>query len=123
VEALLELHFAPATTIRSYGPIPGQMYERLKDIYPEAQDLESSDIPFSLDLRVVRHRFSSPDGTRMFQVGNGILSVNNVKYAHYEGFKAEAAHVVERAIDVLGQPVQTVLRYINKIPTDGRPSN
>ncbi len=123
VEALLELQFAPAANLRSYGPIPGQMYERLKSDYPSVQDLEAAEMPLSLalEIAVVRHRFTSSDGFRMFQVGNGVLSVNRLKYEHYDGFRAEAAKVIATALDVYSGPAtRAMLRYINKIPTQGR---
>lgn len=123
VEALVELQFNKTADFLAYGPIPGQMYERLKNDYPEAIDLDAAALPlgFETPLPLVRHRFTSADGERLFQVGNGIVSCNALRYQTYAVFRAQAEPVVQTAFAVFGQPIRAVLRYINKIPTGGRP--
>ena len=123
VEALLELHFNKVADYLAYGPIPGQMFERLRKVYPRAVDLDAASFPLAIETPtpLVRHRFSSEDGRTLFQVGNGIVTSNSVGYETYAVFRSQAEKVAKEAIDLFGGPLRAVLRYINKIPTQGMP--
>lgn len=125
VEALVELHFNKAADYLAYGPIPGQMFERLRTDYPTAKDLDAANFPLGIETPgpLVRHRFLSHDEKRLFQVGNGIVTANSVGYDTYAVFRSQASLVLGKAIELFGDPTRVVLRYINKIPTSGMPIN
>lgn len=121
VEAVLELHFNKVADYLAYGPIPGQMFERLRSVYPRAVDLDAASFPLALETPTpfVRHRFSSEDGKTLFQVGNGIVTSNSVGYETYPVFRRQAEPVAKEGIALFGGPLRVALRYINKIPTRG----
>ena len=125
VEALAEIHFSRVSNLAAYGPIPGRMFERLQPTYVQAADLDAASLPLTLEPglspegRMVRHRFSSADGQQLFQVGNGIVTVNCLRYETYAVFRSQVLAVYRHAVELLGEPTRAILRYINKIPTGG----
>ncbi len=116
VEAMVELHFAGDALPRSFGSIPGQLYDRVQGDYPEFEDLQSVELPFVAEFdRVVRHRYWTADRSRLLQVGRGVFTVNSLRYAGYDDFRAHVAAVLPHALDLLGPPKDGIVQYINKI--------
>lgn len=121
VEALIEVQFPRAANFQAYGSIPGQLYGRLRNEYPKAEDLPAADLPLRFDQPVVRHRFSSQDGSRLFQVGNGVLSVNSLAYVDYPTFRTQVEQVLAEALPLFASPARIALRYINRLKAAGEP--
>lgn len=119
VEALLELRFAPMESVLGYGYVPRAIHERLASTYPNYEELPAAQLPISVSPPPIRHRFSTDDGTRLFQVGNGVISVNDLSYDHYAAFRERADAVISEAIPLFGRAKEMRLRYINKINTSG----
>jgi uncharacterized protein (TIGR04255 family) len=122
VEALFEVRFVSNLP---YGLLPGQMLDRLADSFPDAIELDAAHLPSNLPEPfppVVRHRFRSGDGSRMFQTGIGLASVNHTAYTRFAGLRADVEKVLDSLIDLggLNSLSRLGLRYINRIDA-GRP--
>lgn len=104
-----------------YGLIPGRLFEALKDEFPKAVELPLAKLPVDFGPEhVVRHRFLSQDGSRMFQVGVGVLSINHVGYSTYSAFSEDCRRVLSAAVDVgtVGPLQRIALQYINTARLD-----
>ena len=118
IEAVFELRFSIDTP---YGLIPGRMFDELRDDFPDAEELQNANLPLNIPFpAVVRHRFRSGDGGKLFQTGNGVLSVNHVVYSQYNDLRGDVERVIEVVIKLaLVKEVRRVgLRYINQMTLD-----
>ena len=118
----MDVRFEPDRDRSEDGLVPGRMFERLKGDYPNATAFPAQELPYVADLDgVVRHRFSAEDGSRLFQVGSGVLSSNTLRYESYAVFREQVARVLEAAFGIFGSGTQsTTLRYINKLSLGAR---
>jgi uncharacterized protein (TIGR04255 family) len=124
VEALFELRFQPNL---AYGLLPGQMLDLLRNAFPTAIELNAANLPVDLPSNIqfppiVRHRFSSEDGHRMFQLGSGVLSVNHTAYERFAGLREDVERVLTALLEIgaVGRFQRLGLRYINRIEVDQR---
>ncbi len=118
VEAVFEIRFSTET---AYGLIPGRMFDELSEIFPQVEELQTASLPLDVPLPVlVRHRFRSQDGTKLFQTGQGVLSVNHVAYTHYDDLRADTERVIAALIrlQVASGIHRLGLRYINQVALD-----
>jgi uncharacterized protein (TIGR04255 family) len=118
VEALFEARFEPPM---AYGLLPGQLFDRLRSDFSEPQELSAANLPVDLPSEmmptVVRHRFTTPDGGRLFQLGNGILTVNHTGYQRFGPLNDDIRKVWGAFVGVTGDLSlkRLGLRYINRI--------
>jgi uncharacterized protein (TIGR04255 family) len=118
VEAVFELRFSTET---AYGLIPGRMFDELRDAFPDVEELPTASLPLDIPFpALVRHRFKSGDGGKLFQTGHGVLSVNHVAYSQYDDLRGDVGRVIEAVIKLgLAKEVRRLgLRYINRMTLD-----
>jgi uncharacterized protein (TIGR04255 family) len=118
IEAVFELRFSTET---AYGLIPGRMFDELRNEFPDVEELETANLPLDIPFpALVRHRFRSGDGSKLFQTGHGVVSVNHVVYSQYNDLRGDVARVIEAVIKLgLVKEVRRVgLRYINQMTLD-----
>lgn len=126
VEALFEFKWGPDTPeILGYPIVVGALYEQLKDLYPEIEDLPLNRVPPELTLQMVRHRFrKAKRGWPLVQIGPGILTVNDTEgYTTWDEFYKSINHVIERLYEAHPKnaevkPQSFLLRYINAVDFD-----
>ncbi len=122
IEALCEFGFQE-TGIPS-NIILGKLYEQIEDEFPTIEthrgiDVESEDdTPSPAIVMEERTRFVNRDGTRLIQVGPGLLVANQLKpYKDYQSFRA----FIQRTMDVYYKVARPEglrhigLRYINRV--------
>lgn len=117
-EAIMELRFK---TQLSYGLVPGRLYEALKTTFPKTEDLPLAQFPVDTTPPfLVRHRLLSPDGSRLCQMGVGVVSVNHITYTSYRDFKDDCDKVLSAITDIglMSQTNRMGLRYINTAVID-----
>jgi uncharacterized protein (TIGR04255 family) len=118
VEALFELRFTPLV---SYGLLPGRLFDSLQKDFPESEELGAASLPLDVPMPgLVRHRFKSADGTKLYQTGNGVLSVNHTAYGGYDDLRRDVELVLDAvvALDAVGQVERLGVRYINRMLLD-----
>ncbi|MDG3007601.1 TIGR04255 family protein [Paludisphaera mucosa] len=126
VEALFEFRWDPELDIKStstFHLLMGRYYDRVRDDYPELEDLPPSQVPVSMTGGLVRHRFRvGPNEWPLTQIGPGILTVNETTKYKWEPFRER----IEKSLGALLEshpskklePIQIELRYINFIEHD-----
>lgn len=127
IEALCEFHFA------SENPwdwtIPGLLFGKVKEVYPHKGEVRKLGVEFrtsgaGVDSRVGqgidRLRFSNEKSNRLVQVGENLLTVNQLKpYSTWVDFKRminSALGSYQEVANPLGI-TSLALRYINQIET------
>lgn len=130
VEAVCEFRLAPETP---WDPtIPGLLYERVKDEFPNReqrliQQLQVEQTPQGLQQKLTtteRAVLLSGDRKVFIQVGQHLLAINALKpYPTWSGFKPRVERVFRALIEVVAiQKIQRIgLRYINRIEVPARP--
>ena len=127
IETVTEFRFLVA------GPwdttIPGLVFQGLRDPYPRREpvallETEVSATPEGAQQRtsrVERVRFLSPDGSRMVQVGEGLLAVNRLSpYGSWEEYlpTVDEAVVIYRGVARPAGIGRVGLRFINRVHLD-----
>jgi len=118
IEAVFELRFSTET---AYGLIPGRMFDELREVFPQVEELPTATLPLDVPFpALVRHRFRSDDGSKLLQTGHGVLSVNHLAYSQYNDLRGDVERVIEVVIKLaLVKEVRRVgLRYINQMTLD-----
>jgi uncharacterized protein (TIGR04255 family) len=124
IEAICAFHFLPSTAWDL--AIPGLIYERIRDIFPERRaaksfEVEVSSTPEGVEQQVVAAdivQFLRRDGRVLVQVSPHLLSVNHVQpYSTWEEFRPLIEKVLMVYLDETNQrkPNRVELRYINQI--------
>jgi len=121
VEALFELKWGPETPeMLGYPIIVGALYEKLKDTYPEIEDLPLNRVPLELTSYMVRHRFrKTKEGWPLVQIGPGILTVNETEgYTTWDIFYKSIHQAIQKLTEAHPKGKELVaksfiLRYIN----------
>lgn len=134
VEVLFELRFTSARSLDSYA---GELSRRFRAEYPIEELLTKIDVGFKIEqgpngprvtiiepgnddsenIDLVSRRFKSSDGSTLFQVGEGIVTINTLSYHGFDVFMGEALRVldVHREFAQVGAYRRLGLRYINHI--------
>ena len=124
-EALLEVKWALETrngqevNDPGYPLIVGRLYDRLAPAYPEVEHLVPQEVPASVTLHMVRHRFRKAKGQwPLVQVGPGVLTLNEACEYRWRGFKERAIALLPKLYEAYptghALPVNSLLlRYIN----------
>jgi uncharacterized protein (TIGR04255 family) len=138
VEAIFELRWKlvqpdprrPPEVDKNYKLAVGALFSKLHDDYPVHEQLPSSALPDEISAYVVQHRFrTSGAGWPLIQVGQGILTVNDVPGYTWELFQPRVEAAVKILLDVYREmagelPVSTlVLRYANAVEFDFEKQN
>ncbi|MEW5829325.1 MAG: TIGR04255 family protein [Chloroflexota bacterium] len=102
-----------------YNLLLGRMYDRLEKKYPFHQPLPTASIPTEMITGVVQHRFRiDKEKWPLFQLGPGILTVNDNKNYKWHDFKERVTEILNFLFEVYPAPLSInslVLRYINSI--------
>ncbi len=129
IEALCEFQFVPSQPWDF--TIPGLLYERIKDRFPEKQQQMSFGIGFEpkeggLEQKVElsqRIQFLRPDRTALVQVGPDLLTINHLKpYPTWDRFRPlvlENLRIYQEISNPKGFK-RIGLRYINKMEIPGK---
>jgi uncharacterized protein (TIGR04255 family) len=133
VEVLFELRYGSDKLTDDFV---GKFHDSLRESYPYREDMAAQFVKFEMrpeqggwktitskdsendPLDIVRYRFKNADSNRLCQLGNGILSINFLKYESIDIFVGEVARIVEAHNRVFApQSYRRVgLRYINHFP-------
>jgi uncharacterized protein (TIGR04255 family) len=118
-EVLIELRY---TSKKDYNILFSALYEGLKKKYNKFENLNIPDFPNPPPdfPKTVNFRIKSKDDKKLYQIGNGIFSINNLNYNGYDSFLGDVSEILEihknmsdfQYLDYLS------LRYINKIEID-----
>jgi len=130
VEALCEIFFLDS----HWDPtIPGIFYDRIKDEFPVKGELKQMDVEIQVGSgeaatrmapAEARGRFSSPDRSKVVQVGRDLVVVNQLRpYPHFDAWRPRVMSMV-RLYTELAKPKaisRIGVRYINRIvvPEEG----
>jgi uncharacterized protein (TIGR04255 family) len=118
-EVLLEIRFTPPEDI---SLMAGRLYEKLKSKYPEFVNLNVPEFPNNIPEfnKIVRYRFFSSDRKQLYNIGNGVLSINTLNYSKFTDFQKQIRPILEshKTLSGLNNIQRIGLRYINKIPLD-----
>jgi uncharacterized protein (TIGR04255 family) len=121
-EALFEVRF-PA--IEDYAIFAGGMAVTHKTDFPVIEKIEPQGIPdFILISGLIRHRFSSQDKSKLFQLGNDVLSINYIRYTGFEHFVKDIKEILSSARlhgVKISHPTRIGLRYINRFDNVSNP--
>lgn len=126
MEALFELKWGPDTPeMLGYPIVVGALYEKLKDTYPEVEDLPLHLVPPELTAHMVRHRFrKAKNGWPLVQIGPGILAVNETEgYTTWNVFYEQIRNATQKLYEAHPKskeliPQSFALRYINAVEFD-----
>lgn len=118
-EALLELRYTQPSSL-PYVLVPGRLYEFLGARFPVTEELPTAQFPIEITEHLVRHRFKTAEGTEMFQVGAGVISINTTAYEGFELFISSCEQVIVAADKIGLLPIvsRIGLRYINNAQLD-----
>ena len=113
-EAVFEIRFP---TVSDYALFAGGMAMSQKQEFPTTQKLQAADIPEIVELAgLVKHRFTNPDESLLFQMGSDVLSINSVAYKGFPNFLENIGKILtatEKFVS-LSTLTRLGLRYINK---------
>lgn len=135
IEALFEVRWELQTrpanmdkTIRvdpHYKLLVGSLYSKMKEEYPFHMPLPASTLPDEIAAYVVQHRFRKEEnGWPLFQLGPGILSLNDSVQYTWEDFSERINTIVNELKNVYPSEVSNLrvssllLRYINSSHID-----
>lgn len=130
VEALCEFRFIPSQPWDI--TIPGLLYDKIKDQFPEKKQKIRYDVGFRPKEDKMEHRvdtsqlmqFRRSDNSALVQVGPNLLTINHLKpYSTWKDFKPLILKNLERYRNIV-EPKgfnRIGLRYINKIDFDKVP--
>jgi uncharacterized protein (TIGR04255 family) len=128
LEAIFELRWKlpqpdptePPQVDRNYKLAVGALFAKLQDEYQEHKQLPLSALPDEISAYVVQHQFKTKGvGWPLVQVGQGILTVNDVYGYKWETFKPRLNRATEALLKTYAElggtlEVSTLaLRYIN----------
>jgi uncharacterized protein (TIGR04255 family) len=122
IEALCEFRFQETETIPNI--ILGRLYEQIEEDFPTVETHRGIGVQTqkgTLAPTIVmeeRTRFANKDGTKLIQIGSGLLVVNQLKpYKDYLSFRAFIEQTLETYRKVAKpKDIQRIgLRYINRI--------
>jgi len=123
-EAVCEFRLTPET--RWGLTVPGLLYERLKETFPQKEQRMIQEVKLTQELEGLQQQirtsehllFFTEDRKMLAQVGPRLLVVNALKpYPHWEGFKPRIEMVwksLQETVEVQGLE-RIGLRYINRI--------
>jgi uncharacterized protein (TIGR04255 family) len=101
----------------------GRFYDKVRQEFPEPENLPISMVPQMMTPYVVRNRFRrTKDGWPLVQLGPGILSVNDTESYDWTTFKPMLRKVVEALLETYPQNIaplvlsQVTLRYVDAVP-------
>lgn len=131
-EAIYELHWvvghpeAAASPVvdPQAGVLPGILYDQLRGSYPIAERLPAATVPHELASFIVQQRFrSKPNGWPLFQVGPGVVTLNEVDDYEWSDFFRRVAEIVDALWRVHPNAAElrinsANLRYINTVAFD-----
>jgi uncharacterized protein (TIGR04255 family) len=102
-----------------YNLLIGQLYDRLKAEYPFHQQLPAASMPAEILEGVVQHRFRKGENLwPVFQLGPGVLTVNDTQKYTWEDYKTRVENVVDTLFNVYPGALEVTsatLRYINAV--------
>lgn len=120
-EALLEIRYKQPKHV-PYGIVPGRLYEGINHIFNGFEELPTISLPldFPSDVVIVRHRFITSEKSRLIQLGQGVLTINHIKYSGFEDFMQDCKLAIDQSVKIgLFSEISRIgLRYINKVSID-----
>lgn len=133
VEAIFEVRWrlkekqAGVVVDEDFPLVPGLLYGRLRDRYPESVTLPFAELPPEIGGQVPRFQFRSKGGVwPLVQVGPGIVTLNDTDHYVWEDFIKRIEHLVGQLFvvyETIGhQPEieRLTIRYIDAIWFDYR---
>jgi uncharacterized protein (TIGR04255 family) len=130
LEAILEVQWELESATPGMGVDPhykillGSLYDRVRDLYPEHEELPTASIPDEMSPHLVKHRFRrAPNGWPLMQIGPGIMTVNDTQGYTWPDFSERARTAIEKLFASYPKPsalkVQSLLlRYVDAVDFD-----
>lgn len=107
--------------------LPGLLFERLREHYPEYRALPAAELPPEIGGQFPRFQFKSKGDTwPLVQVGPGIVTLNDTENYVWEDFIVRIENLIEQLFDVnktIGHSLDVerlTLRYIDALEFDYR---
>ncbi len=129
IEAIFELRWqleeSPQGLIDPhYQILIGRFFDRIRNSYPEYEQLIPPFIPENVAAGQIRHRFLK-EGKKypIVQIGSGVLTVNSTNDYKWEAFKPEICQIINIFFESHPQQTELILesislRYINAVQVD-----
>jgi uncharacterized protein (TIGR04255 family) len=105
----------------SYPLLVGVLFERIKDRFPQIEELPSSAVPDQMTPYIVKYRFRSSTRSPSIQLGPGVATVNYATGYTWPDFRETVLAFIpalRQAYESTGNtlvPTSVVLRYINTV--------
>ncbi|MCK4826853.1 TIGR04255 family protein [bacterium] len=112
-----------------YKFLLGRLFDRMKDEYPEHEQLPAANIPEEMAGHIIQHRFRvDKDSWPLVQIGPGIFTVNSTVDYKWDDFRPRVIKAVEKLYDA--HPKQDeleitniILRYVDAVEFDYTSNN
>ncbi len=130
VEVLVEIRWhleSPAAYVfvdPHYKILLGRLYDRVRVLYPEHEQLPTAIMPDEFAGYVIQHRFrKATNEWPLIQVGPGIFTINETATYMWDDFRSRAISAVKELFDAHPSPealkiTSLLLRYIDAKPFD-----
>lgn len=130
VEAILEVRWSLEAQMPGDGVDPhyklllGRFYDRVREDYPEHEQLPTASVPDEMVGHLVQHRFrTAADRWPLVQLGPGIMTVNSTDDYTWESFRPRALLAIQKLFDSHPKPADLkvehlALRHIDAVPFD-----
>lgn len=118
-EVLLEIRY---NSKKDYFILFSEIYGKLKQNYSIFEKTDVPDFPNQpLNFpKFIKFRIKTNDEKKLFQIGDGILAINNLNYQSFKLFLSDILEILE--IHKKNSDIESLdfilLRYINKITLD-----
>ncbi|MHB1376867.1 MAG: TIGR04255 family protein [Candidatus Humimicrobiaceae bacterium] len=118
-EVVLEIRY---NSKKDYFILFSEIYEKLKQNYSIFEKTDVPDFPKQpLNFpKFIKFRIKTSDEKKLFQIGDGILAINNLDYQGFKLFLSDILEILEihkKNSDITSLDF-ILLRYINKITVD-----
>jgi len=125
VEAILEVKWgSPDRPDPAYPMIVGRLYEKVREEYPFAQDLDLAQFPPGMAVHVPRHRFRAAENQwPLVQIGPGIAALNDTENYKWQDFRRRAVSFLPKVQEAYPRPhefdvTSLKLQYLDAIAFD-----
>lgn len=105
-----------------YKILIGQLYDKIKEVYPFYEQLQTATIPDEIAGYLIQHRFrKNKDEWPLIQLGPGIITLNDTERYVWEDFEKKILFILDNLFKLyphMGSDImikKLLLRYINAI--------
>jgi len=130
IEAILEVKWALTSPIAGvqtdphYKILLGRLYDKVREDYPEHEQLPTASMPDEIAGGMVQHRFRhAVNDWPLLQVGPGIFTLNDTHKYTWPDFRCRAIKAITKLFEAYPKPdtlkvINLLLRYIDAVEFD-----